>query len=101
MIMRTLLSVLLLALASMHADAATAVMPLGDSGTLGAYSANDFGIGGYRAPLWIRLTQEGYAVDFVGSVNGPAPANVDPDHEGHGGWALRGISGPDDGWGGT
>jgi lysophospholipase L1-like esterase len=78
--------------------AATAVMPLGDSATLGAYNANDFGIGGYRAPLWSRLIQEGYAVDFVGSVNGPAPAGVDPDHEGHGGWRIDNLAGYIDGW---
>src|SRR5712675_483778 len=78
--------------------AATAVMPLGDSATFGAYNANDFGIGGYRAPLWSRLIQEGYAVDFVGSVNGPAPAGVDPDHEGHGGWRIDDIAGSIDGW---
>jgi len=79
------------------AFAATAVMPLGDSGTLGAYSSNDFGIGGYRAPLWSQLTQEGYAVDFVGLVNGPAPAGVDPDHEGHGGWRIDDLAGSIDG----
>jgi lysophospholipase L1-like esterase len=95
---RTLLAVCLLASARISAEAATAVMPLGDSGTLGAYSANDFGIGGYRAPLWLRLTQEGYAVDFVGSVNGPAPAGVDPDHEGHGGWRIDDIADSIDGW---
>ena len=81
--------------------ARTAVMPLGDSGTLGAYSASDLGIGGYRAPLWSRLTQEGYAVDFVGSVNGPAPAGVDPDHEGHGGWRIDDLADSIDGWLGT
>jgi lysophospholipase L1-like esterase len=77
---------------------AIVVMPLGDSATLGAYSATDFGIGGYRAPLWSRLTQEGYAIDFVGSVNGPAPAGVDPNHEGHGGWRIDDIAGSIDGW---
>ncbi len=97
--MRSLLSTFLLVFFFVSsASAATAVMPLGDSGTLGAYSANDFGIGGYRAPLWSRLTQEGYAVDFVGSVNGPAPQGVDPDHEGHGGWRIDDLDGSIDGW---
>ena len=76
----------------------TAVYPLGDSLTLGAYDASDFGIGGYRAPLWSQLIQEGYALDFVGSVNGPAPAGVDPNHEGHGGWRVDDLTNQIDGW---
>jgi lysophospholipase L1-like esterase len=87
-----------LSFASSQCLAATAVMPLGDSATLGAYNANDFGIGGYRAPLWSRLIQEGYSVDFVGSVNGPAPLGVDPNHEGHGGWRIDDLTGSIDGW---
>jgi lysophospholipase L1-like esterase len=85
-------------LISCHSAWSGSVMPLGDSATLGAYSANDFGVGGYRAPLWSRLTQEGYAVDFVGSVNGPAPGGVDSNHEGHGGWRIDDLAGSIDGW---
>lgn len=73
-------------------------MPLGDSQTLGAYSASDFGIGGYRAPLWYQLVANHFAVDYVGSQNGPATADVDPNHEGHGGWRIDDISGSIDGW---
>ncbi len=78
------------------AFAATAVMPLGDSVT-GGYTGNP-GNGGYRAPLWSSLIQEGYAVDFVGSQTGPAPPGVDPDHEGHGGWRADDLAGSIDGW---
>lgn len=74
------------------------VMPLGDSQTLGAYSAMDFGIGGYRAPLWYRLVANNFTVDYVGSQNGPAPADVDPNHEGHGGYRIDDISGSIDDW---
>jgi len=76
----------------------TRIMPLGDSLTLGAYAAGQNGTGGYRAPLWNRLAAAQYAVDFVGSVNGPAPAGVDPNHEGHGGWRIDDITGQIDGW---
>ncbi len=78
--------------------AATPTMPLGDSGTLGAFSSSDFGDGGYRAPLWSRLTGEGYQVHFVGSVNGPAPVGVDPFHEGHGGYRIDDLSASIDSW---
>lgn len=74
------------------------ILPLGDSLTYGAHSAQDGGIGGYRNRLWTRLTNDGLNVDFVGSVNGPALAGVDPNHEGHGGWRIDDLTGQIDGW---
>ncbi len=65
---------------------ATRIMPLGNSITQSYAAYNS-----YRRPLWHRLRNAGYAVDFVGSQrsnhNGP-PANpdFDLDHEGHSGW---------------
>ena len=65
---------------------ATRIMPLGNSITQSYPAYNS-----YRRPLWHRLKNAGYAVDFVGSQrnnhNGP-PANpdFDLDHEGHSGW---------------
>ncbi|WP_375435492.1 GDSL-type esterase/lipase family protein [uncultured Hymenobacter sp.] len=61
-------------------------MPFGDSVTQGDAQHNS-----YRRPLWIKLQNGGYYVDFVGSQNsnfaGP-PRNTDFDlnHEGHWGW---------------
>ncbi len=94
-----ILSLILIAGLSAWADAVPVrVMPLGDSLTLGAYAAGQNGTGGYRAPLWNRLVAAQYDVDFVGSVNGPAPAGVAPNHEGHGGWRIDDITGKIDGW---
>ncbi|MFF4529695.1 GDSL-type esterase/lipase family protein, partial [Streptomyces sp. NPDC001407] len=62
-------------------------MPLGDSITHGAGSSNE---SGYRAELWNRLVPHADNLDFVGSVrNGKLP---DPDHEGHWGWKIEGLS---------
>ncbi|MCB0212550.1 MAG: hypothetical protein KDJ52_24615, partial [Anaerolineae bacterium] len=71
------------------------IMPLGDSITHGVYGSGSFGgsgdprpdseIPGYRQPLYNMLTNVGYDVDFVGSLQaGEAivPA-FDADHEGH------------------
>ncbi|MEU3752397.1 FG-GAP-like repeat-containing protein [Streptomyces olivoreticuli] len=64
-----------------------AVMPLGDSITHGAGSSNG---AGYRAELWNRLVPHTDNLDFVGSQrNGKLP---DPDHEGHWGWKIDGLS---------
>ena len=62
------------------------IMPFGDSVTQGAAQHNS-----YRRPLWIKLKNGGYYVDFVGSQDsnfGGAPQNTDFDltHEGHWGW---------------
>jgi hypothetical protein len=65
---------------------ATRIMPLGNSITQ-SYTGYD----SYRRPLWHRLKNAGYVVDFVGSQqsnhNGPpAHPDFDLDHEGHSGW---------------
>lgn len=71
------------------------VMPLGNSITQGKN-----GEGSYREALWRKLDSAGYNVDFVGSEqslrsggtsSGSAPANFDPDHEGHWGWRTNEI----------
>ncbi|KQX50019.1 hypothetical protein ASD33_15425 [Streptomyces sp. Root1304] len=63
-----------------------AVMPLGDSITLGVGSSTG---DGYRPGLWSKLQGHGSTVDFVGSMNsGTLP---DTDHEGHSGWFIGGI----------
>ena len=63
------------------------IMPLGDSITEGFRS---YPTGGYRGPLWTRLTGAGYAVDYVGSVADSqcTVPGFDGDHEGHGGWCV-------------
>lgn len=67
---------------------ATRIMPLGDSITQADRHHNS-----YRRPLWLKLRQAGYNVDFVGSTRshfgGYAPASdFDRDHEGHWGWQV-------------
>jgi lysophospholipase L1-like esterase len=77
-------------------------MPLGDSITQpdGAHNS-------YRRPLWIRLRQAGYNVDFVGSTQqhyqgASAPlSDFDRDHEGHSGWRVDQILEQIDGWADT
>lgn len=64
------------------------VMPLGDSITQANALHNS-----YRRPLWLKLRQVGYRVDFVGStrkhLGGPPPQqDFDLDHEGHWGWRV-------------
>src|SRR3954451_24502142 len=62
------------------------VMPLGDSITDGITVP-----GAYRTGLWQRFVNDGYKVDFVGSLsNGPATLG-DHDHEGHSGWRIDQI----------
>jgi lysophospholipase L1-like esterase len=65
---------------------ATRIMPLGNSITQ-AYAGRN----SYRRPLWHRLRNAGYSVNFVGSQrsnhNGaPANPDFDLDHEGQWGW---------------
>ncbi len=62
-------------------------MPLGDSITQGAGSSNG---AGYRADLWNRLTPHADSLDFVGSERDST--SPDPDHEGHWGWRISGLS---------
>jgi lysophospholipase L1-like esterase len=62
------------------------IMPLGDSITDG-YNVE----GGYRIELWSNIVNNGYSVDFVGSLsNGPASLG-DKNHEGHSGWRIDQI----------
>jgi len=65
----------------------TKIMPLGDSITRGYYgSAYDWG---YRQPLYVSLTSDGYNFDFAGSkIDGSFPA---PNHEGRDGWKADEI----------
>jgi len=58
------------------------IMPLGDSITRGYYGSDyDWG---YRQPLYVALTNDGYDFDFVGSrADGNFPG---PQHEGYDGW---------------
>lgn len=71
----------------------TRIMPLGDSMTYGSGSASSGG-GGYRSFLWRRLTDNGYKVDFVGSMS--AGNFPDPQNEGHGGFAIWNTTNPQD-----
>lgn len=64
------------------------IMPLGDSITQANARHNS-----YRRPLWLKLSQAGHRVDFVGStrkhLGGPPPKqDFDLDHEGHWGWRV-------------
>lgn len=60
---------------------AVRIMPLGDSITGSP--------GCWRGNLWDLLDQAGHEVDFVGSLAQACnPAGSDPDHEGHGGFAV-------------
>ena len=69
------------------------VMPLGDSITDGVTVP-----GGYRIGLWQRFVNDGYKVDFVGSLsNGPSTLG-DHDHEGHSGWRIDQIDANITGW---
>ena len=80
----TLAGVFLLAGAAAHAQTAhppsagLRLMPLGDSITAGYRSTTG---DGYRGPLWKKLTEQGNAVDFVGSQRGGAM--LDSDNEGY------------------
>jgi acyl-CoA thioesterase I len=65
---------------------AARIMPLGDSITESAA-----GMPTYRYFLWQLARAEGYAIDFVGSMQGaygglPSNTDFDMDHEGHWGW---------------
>jgi lysophospholipase L1-like esterase len=70
------------------------IMPLGDSNTAGADSAQ----GGYRTDLWQLLAADGREVDFVGQGSAGGPALPDKNHEGHGGWTIQQIHDNVIGW---
>ena len=83
----------------------TRIMPLGDSITDGVetYTGADGPAMnvrvGYRKKLYDRLTQEGYAVEFVGSANaGSAAGLAFPKHEGHSGFTQGQLVAGIDGW---
>ena len=70
------------------------IMPLGDSITAGWNHVTQDQIG-YRRKLNLDLINSGYNVDFVGSLQDPAPAtnpDFDVDHEGHGGYTSDQVS---------
>lgn len=64
------------------------VLPLGDSITAGVLSGDpDFG--GYRNRLQNELGNQGYNVDFLGTIQDPSGAPIaDKDHQGVSGWRL-------------
>ena len=69
------------------------IMPLGDSITHGSQSVRG---NGYRAPLYVALTNLGYNVDYVGTqtdnYSKEDPFLADSDHEGHSGWKIENAS---------
>lgn len=67
------------------------IMPLGDSITKGAGTSPS---NGYRKPLHLNLTNNGYNVDFVGGETDGDFA--DNQHEGHGGWHAEEDGAVDD-----
>lgn len=74
------------------------ILPLGDSITQGDTLYNS-----YRRPLWHALNDDGYDVDFVGSLTsnagGAAPdPDFDLDHEGHHGWRADQVLDSLPGW---
>ena len=70
------------------------ILPLGDSITDGVPVA-----GGYRAPLYQLLTNAGFKVDFVGTLNNnSSPQLPDPNHEGHSGYRIDQIDAGFLGW---
>ncbi len=75
------------------AEEVTKILPLGDSITQGGYERTS-----YRRTLWLKLKQNGFNVDFVGSqkeFHGASPPakllDFDLDHEGHWGWETNEI----------
>ncbi len=74
-------------------QASVRIMPLGDSITEG-YVAPSTITGGYRKELYSLLTNQGYVVDYVGTLNYPAAVPegwLDGDHEAHGGFKIADI----------
>ncbi len=75
------------------------IMPLGDSITESHTDHNS-----YRRALWHMLNDQGYEVDFVGSMTGVFPGGLPPiqdfdmDHEGHWGWRADELLNQLPGW---
>jgi lysophospholipase L1-like esterase len=87
-------SLLLALLLAGTADAATRIVPIGDSLTHGGGTSDDGGVHPtYRYWLWEKLTDNGYAVDFVGSTTSPSFSgySFDRGNEGHGGYRIGDI----------
>jgi len=74
---------------SASAEEPIRIMPLGDSITRGWYGST--GANGYRKPLYLSLTNNGYNVDFIGCQNDGDFA--DKNHEGRDGWHAAGGTG--------
>ncbi len=79
---------------SIQQPAPVRILPLGDSITTGVGAA-----GGYRASLYARLVNAGYAVDFVGTKTSNGAAGLpDSDHEGHNGFRMDQLNAGLDLW---
>ncbi|MBR0504031.1 MAG: hypothetical protein IJJ84_01400, partial [Kiritimatiellae bacterium] len=87
------LAVSLTALGAAADNPVLRIMPLGDSITHGSQSVRG---NGYRAPLYVALTNLGYNVDYVGTetdnYSKEDPFLADSDHEGHSGWKIENAS---------
>ena len=85
-----LLTVLVANFFTFKASAKLVVYPVGDSITWGATVA-----GGYRSPLYQKLTAAGYDVDMVGSTTSFSDQVLrdagEEHHDGHGGWTILQI----------
>src|SRR5208283_4452588 len=72
---------------------ASPILPLADSIPAGSYGAGQDGIGGYRRFLWQSCQDAKLSVNFVGTLNDPANATFDADHEGHRAWRTDNLAG--------
>jgi hypothetical protein len=89
-VLRVLLPVVVVLLfpCAMPTSGVTRIMPLGDSITKGV-CGSPVKKWGYRQPLYLSLTNNGYEFDFVGSkFDGGFP---DPNHEGRDAWRADEI----------
>jgi lysophospholipase L1-like esterase len=81
----------------LDATARLIVYPVGDSITWGTTAA-----GGYRSPLYQKLTAAGYNVDMVGSKKDFADSVLiaagEQHHDGHSGWRILQIDQQIEGW---
>jgi len=69
------------------------IVPLGDSITHGGSVS-----GGYRTHLWELLNQDGYTVNYMGTLSYGPTSLPDKDHEGHIGYFINQIRTNVDGW---
>jgi hypothetical protein len=98
--MRLAVAVLLLVAASFGAASASVlILPLGDSITHGGHGDGGVLFPTYRAWLYQDLEKLGYDVDFVGSLDQPAPpAGCDPHNEGHAAYTAGQVLAELPGW---